>query len=34
MFMVILLVYSISGITSGKKVGRDLEIAAILKILK
>ena len=33
--MAILLVYSISGITSGnKKVCRDLKMAAFLKILK
>ena len=34
MFMVILLVYSTSGITSGKRVFRDLKMAVILKILK
>ena len=34
MFMAIFLVYSISGITSGKKVCRELKMAAILKILK
>ena len=34
MLMVIFLVYSTSGITSGKKVCRDLKMAAILKILK
>ena len=32
--MAIFLVYSISGITSGKKVCRELKMAAILKILK
>ena len=32
--MSILLVYSISGMTPGKKVCRDLKMAAILKILK
>ena len=32
--MAILLVYSTSGITIGEKVCRDLEMAAILKILK
>ena len=32
--MAICLVYSTSGITSGKKVCRDLKMAAILKILK
>ena len=32
--MAIFLVYSTSGITSGKKVCRELKIAAILKILK
>ena len=34
MLMAIILVYSTSGITSGKKVCRKLEVAAILKILK
>ena len=34
MLMAIFLVYSTSGITSGKKVCRKLKIAAILKILK
>ena len=34
MLMTIFLVYSTSGITSGKKVCRELKIAAILKILK
>ena len=34
MLMTIFLVYSISGITSGKKVCRELKTAAILKILK
>ena len=34
MFMPIFLLYSTSGITSGKKVCRELKIAAILKILK
>ena len=34
MLMVIFLVYSTSGITSGKKVCRELKMAAILKILK
>ena len=34
MLMAIFLVYSPSGITSGKKVCRELKIAAILKILK
>ena len=34
MLMAILLVYSTSGITSGKKVCRELKMAAILKILK
>ena len=33
MLVAILLVYSTSGITSGKKVCRDLKMAAILKIL-
>ena len=32
--MAIFLVYSTSGITSGKKVCRELKMAAILKILK
>ena len=32
--MAIFLVYSPSGVTSGKKVCRELEMAAILKILK
>ena len=32
--MAILLVYSTSRITSGKKVCRELKMAAILKILK
>ena len=34
MIMAIFLVYSTSGITSGKKVCRELKIVAILKILK
>ena len=34
MSMAIVLVYSTSGITSGKTVCRDLKMAAILKILK
>ena len=34
MLMAILLVNSTSGITFGKKVCRELEMAAILKILK
>ena len=34
MIMAIFLVYSTSGITSGKKVCRELKMAAILKILK
>ena len=34
MLMAIFLVYSPSGITSGKKVSRELKIAAIVKILK
>ena len=34
MLMVIFLVYSPSRITSGKKVCRELKMAAILKILK
>ena len=34
MLMAVTLVYSTSGITSGKKVGRELKMAAILKILK
>ena len=34
MLMAIFLVYSTSGITSGKKVCRELKIVAILKILK
>ena len=34
MLMAIFLVYSTSGITSGKKVCRQLKMAAILKILK
>ena len=34
MLMAIFLVYSISGITSGKKVCRELKMAAILKIFK
>ena len=34
MLMAIFLVYSTSGITSGKKVCRELKMAAILKILK
>ena len=34
MLMAIFLVYSISGITSGKKVCRELKMAAIVKILK
>ena len=33
MLMAIFLVYSTSGITSGKKVCRELKMAAILKIL-
>ena len=33
-FFHIFLVYPTSGITSGKKVCRELKIAAILKILK
>ena len=33
MLMAIFLVYSTSGITSGKKVCRELKIAAILKML-
>ena len=33
-FMAIFLVYSTSGITSGKQVCRELKMAAILKILK
>ena len=32
--MAIFIVYSISGITSGKKVCRELKIVAILKILE
>ena len=32
--MVIVLVYSTSGITTGKKVCRELKMAAILNILK
>ena len=34
MLMAIFLVYSTSGITSGKKICRELKIAAILNILK
>ena len=34
MLMAIFLVYSTSGITSSKKVCRELKMAAILKILK
>ena len=34
MLMAIFLVYSTSGITSGKKVCRELKMAATLKILK
>ena len=34
MLIAIFLVYSTSGITSGKKVYRELKMAAILKILK
>ena len=34
MLMAIFLVYSTSGITSGKKVCRELKMAAILKILR
>ena len=34
MLMTILLVYSTSGITSGKKVCRELKMTAILKIFK
>ena len=34
MLMAIFLVYSTSGITSGKKVCRELKMAAILKFLK
>ena len=34
MLIAIFLVYSPSGITSGKKVCRELKMAAILKILK
>ena len=34
MLMAIVLVYSTSGITSGKKGCRELKIVAILKILK
>ena len=34
MLMAIFLIYSTFGITSGKKVCRELKIAAILKILK
>ena len=34
MLMAIFLVYSTSGITCGKKVCRELKMAAILKILK
>ena len=34
MLMAIFLVYSTSGITSGKKVSCELKMAAILKILK
>ena len=34
MLMAIFMVYSTSGITSGKKVYRELKMEAILKILK
>ena len=34
MLMAVFLVYSTSGIISGKKVCRELKMAAILKILK
>ena len=34
MLMAIPLVYPTSGITSGKKVCRELKVSAILKILK
>ena len=34
MLMAIFLVYSTSGITSGKKISRELKMAAILKIFK
>ena len=34
MLIAIFLVYSTSGITSGKKVGRELKMVAILKNLK
>ena len=34
MLMAIILVYSTSGMTSGKKVCRELKMAAIFKILK
>ena len=34
MLMANILVYSTSGITSGEKVCRDLQMAAIMKILK
>ena len=34
MLMAIFLVYSTSGITSGKKIRRELKMAAILKIFK
>ena len=34
MLMAIFLVYSTSGVASGKKVCRELKMAAILKILK
>ena len=34
MLMAIVLVYSTSGITSDKKICRELKMAAILKILK
>ena len=34
MLMAIFLIYSTSGVTSGKKVCRELKMAAILKILK
>ena len=34
MLMAIFLVYSTSGITSGKKVCRELKMAAILKIFR
>ena len=34
MHMAIFLIYSISGITTGKKVSREIKMAAISKILK